>query len=379
MKLSLAMCAVLLVALGCDDDSSGPSTRLLTVERDGTGAGSVASAPAGINCGADCTEAYPAATTVVLTATAAAGSNFTGWDAGPGACSSLGPCTVTMNNAMTVTATFATLQTLTVAKAGTGAGTVTSAPAGINCGGDCTEQFNQDDIITLTAAPAAGSSFTGWAGGGCTGTGTCLVALGTATTVTATFTLNPITLTVVRAGNGTGTITSAPAGINCGTDCNEPYTPNTVVTLTATPATGSTFTGWSGAGCAGTGTCVVTVTAAATATATFTLTTQTLTVASAGTGAGTVTSAPAGINCGVDCTEAYNFGTVVTLTASPITGSTFTGWSGSGCSGTGTCVITMNAATTVTATFDLVMEFASAEGSRAPKVRRAYTVMPGTH
>jgi hypothetical protein len=90
-------------------------------------------------------------------------------------------------------------------------------------------------------------------------------------------------------------VTSSPAGINCGADCTEPYTNGTSVTLTATPAAGSTFSGWSGGGCSGTGTCVVTITAAITVTATFTLNTYPLTVAKAGTGTGTVTSSPAGI------------------------------------------------------------------------------------
>jgi hypothetical protein len=62
--------------------------------------------------------------------------------------------------------------------------------------------------------------------------------------------------------------------------------------------------------------------------------TQTLTVTTTGTGAGTVTSSPAGIDCGVDCSEAYTTGTVVTLTATPGGSSTFTGWSGA-CTGTG--------------------------------------------
>ena len=68
-------------------------------------------------------------------------------------------------------------------------------------------------------------------------------------------------------------------------------------------------------------------------------------------GSGTVISDPAGISCGADCSEIYALNTVVTLTAASDTISTFTGWSGSGCSGTGTCVVTMNAAKTVTATF----------------------------
>ncbi len=63
-------------------------------------------------------------------------------------------------------------------------------------------------------------------------------------------------------------------------------------------------------------------------------------------------SSPSGINCGADCSEQYDQGTVVTLTALPEAGSIFTGWSGEGCSGTGTCVINMNSDKSVTATFN---------------------------
>jgi M6 family metalloprotease-like protein len=81
---------------------------------------------------------------------------------------------------------------------------------------------------------------------------------------------------------------------------------------------------------------------------------QTLTVSKSGTGSGTVTSSPSGINCGSACSYAFPYNTVVTLTATPVTGSAFTGWSGAGCSGTGTCTVTMTAATSVTAGFDIV-------------------------
>ena len=77
------------------------------------------------------------------------------------------------------------------------------------------------------------------------------------------------TLIISRSGTGSGTVASADGYITCGTDCAEQYQPNATVTLTATPATGSTFTGWSGGGCSGTGQCVVTVAANVTVTATF--------------------------------------------------------------------------------------------------------------
>jgi hypothetical protein len=69
--------------------------------------------------------------------------------------------------------------TIAVSKAGTGSGTVTSAPGGIDCGGTCTALFTGvGGAITLTATPAAGSTFAGWSGGGtpaCSGTGTCTI------------------------------------------------------------------------------------------------------------------------------------------------------------------------------------------------------------
>ncbi|MBI4690100.1 MAG: hypothetical protein HY754_07510 [Nitrospirae bacterium] len=79
-----------------------------------------------------------------------------------------------------------------------------------------------------------------------------------------------------------------------------------------------------------------------------------LTVSNSGTGTGKITSSPAGIDCGTDCSENYNHGTSVTLTATPETSSTFSGWSGGGCSGTGTtCTITMDSDKTVTAAFTI--------------------------
>lgn len=245
------------------------------------------------------------------------------------------------------------VRTVTVSNTGTGTGTVTSSPAGINCGSGCSASLTTTAPITLTAAPAANSQFAGWSGA-CTGTSTaCSVPAGTsAVAATARFDLT-YTLTAALAGIGTGSVTSAPAGITCGTDCTEAYASGTTVTLTAAPAVGSTFLGWSGSGCTGTGTCVVTMTQAAAVTATFTLTINTLTVARAGTGTGSVTSVPAGINCGADCTEGYTFGTSVTLTAAAAVGSTFAGWSGA-CTGVGTCVVTMNAATSVTASFSVI-------------------------
>lgn len=239
---------------------------------------------------------------------------------------------------------------LTVNTAGSGAGTVTSSPGGISCPGTCSGVFVATSAVTLTAVPRPGSIFAGWSGGGCTGTGSCTITMNAPTSVTATFVMQTFSLTVSRAGAGSGTVSSAPAGISCGTDCSENYPFGTMVSLNAAPSVGSTFAGWSG-GCTGTGICTVTMNASTTVTANFILQTFPLTVTKAGSGSGTVTSSPAGINCGTDCTQTYNHGTVVTLTASASFFSFFTGWSGGGCTGTGACVVSMTTARTVTATF----------------------------
>lgn len=136
--------------------------------------------------------------------------------------------------------------TLTVAHAGSGSGTVTSSPAGINCGADCSEDYLQNTVVSLTPTAAAGSVFVGWSGA-CVGSGACNVTMDANKGVTATFSL-VYTLTMTK--NGSGTVTSAPPGINCGADCTENYAEGTVVALTATPAAGWSFVSWSG-GCSG--------------------------------------------------------------------------------------------------------------------------------
>ena len=91
-----------------------------------------------------------------------------------------------------------------------------------------------------------------------------------ARSVSATFELQQRALTVTKNGNGTGSVTSTPAGIDCGPTCSSDFDYGTEATLTATAAEGSTFTGWSGAGCSGTGDCQVTVLEATSVTAEFT-------------------------------------------------------------------------------------------------------------
>jgi hypothetical protein len=152
---------------------------------------------------------------------------------------------------------------------------------------------------------------------------------------------------------GAGTVTADSGLINCPGVCSDIY-PGTTVNLTATPTAPATFTGWSGA-CSGTGACAVTVDAAKNVTATFSVPQGTYTAAIGGPGTGTV-AGTGGVSCPGTCTSApLNYGTVVTVTATPTGGSTFNSWSGGTCSGaTNPCTFTVNSPTaTVTANFDV--------------------------
>jgi Divergent InlB B-repeat domain/PASTA domain len=176
------------------------------------------------------------------------------------------------------------------------------------------------------------------------------------------------TLSLAKAGAGAGTATSSAAGIACGATCSHVYPNGTIVTLSASPATGSAFAGWSGGGCSGTAPCVVTMSGNTSVTATFSLIPETLAVSKTGDGAGAVTGSPAGISCGQTCSHAYSYGSSVTLTATAAKGSSFGGWAGA-CTGRSSCVIAMTDAQSVTARFvkDCVVPKLKGKGLAAAK------------
>lgn len=243
------------------------------------------------------------------------------------------------------------VQPLTVARSGGGTGTVTSSPTGIACGSTCAASFPDGTSVTLSAAPAAGSMFSGWSGA-CSGTNACVVPMTAARSVTAQFSpaANLLTVQVVESG----TVSSNPAAIACPGTCSAPFDPGTTVTLTAVSDPGATFLGWSGDGaaCGVAPSCLIDMAAARAVTATFTHVEHTLNVATAGGGSGSVAANPAGIDCpAVSCTAPYGHGTPVTLSATASSGSVFTGWSGA-CTGSGACVVTMSSGRSVTATFE---------------------------
>jgi len=229
-----------------------------------------------------------------------------------------------MSANLSCTATFDQLHTLTISKDGSGTGTVTSSPAGIDCGSDCAEDYFAGESVTLTATPGPSSTFSGWSGPADCSDGT--VTMNADVSCTATFTLQ-YRLTVSKSGNGTGTVQSTPAGINCGADCSQDYLVGQAVTLTATPSFDSNFNGWSGPADCADGS--VTMNSNLSCTATFVLRPKyDLTVAKSGAGTGTVTSSPGGIDCGADCSELLFEGTSVVLYGTPAIGSEISEWTG---------------------------------------------------
>jgi phospholipase C len=254
---------------------------------------------------------------------------------------------------------------LTVAYAGVGSGTVTSAPVGINCPQTCTANFASGAQVTLTETATATSSFAGWTGSCAGATTTCTVAVNGNSSVTASFaaltTPPPQQVQLNVNETGTGTVTSVPGGVSCPQSCAANFDSGTQVTLTATPANGFSFSGWGGSCAGNTPTCVTTISTNSSITATF-ATTQPpppqqvqLTVTPAGAGSGVVTSVPTGINCPQTCSADFAAGTQITLTAAAGNTYAFDGWNGL-CTGTAPCTVTLNNSSSVTATFAATLQ-----------------------
>ena len=327
------------------DAKFAPKQRQLTRTTEGTGAGTVTPSPVGTACGAGCTS-YAHGTGVTLTASPDSTSVFSYWT---GACAGSNPvCNLFMNQDTAAVAVFTLQQrTLDVGKSGNGAGSITSDPAGISCGLACASEstgFDIDSVIALTATGATGSDLVGWTGpcAEAAGSPVCTVTMSEARSVTAAFQLQELDLNTTTSGNGAGDVAVDPTGTSCGTDCDS-FDYGTEVTLTATPATGSDFTGWTGACSGSSATCTVTMDQARSVDASFTLQRLALALFQSGNGSGSVAASAAG--------DTFDYGTEVTLSAVPAAGSTFAGWSGD-CSGSATsCTVTMDQARAVSAEF----------------------------
>ena len=252
------------------------AAQTLTVSKVGTGAGTVTSSPGGISCGATCSASFAFGTVVTLTLNPATGSTFTAWG---GACLGLSPqlaCVVTMSAARSVTAQF-TRQTgsLSVTLGGLPSGTVVTlgitGPDGFNTtnatltgtGLNLSDSGRAPTRSRRRPRPSAGTTYSALVQ-------SVAVNFGATATINVTYsTQTAQTLTVSKTGTGTGSVTSSPAGIACGATCAASFTFGTSVTLSATPAAGSSFAGWSGSGCTGTGTCVLAMSAARSVAAQF--------------------------------------------------------------------------------------------------------------
>lgn len=177
---------------------------------------------------------------------------------------------------------------------------------------------------------------------------------------------------VTLSKSGSGTVISDPAGIDCGKTCTAQYDQDARVTLTATPAEGSNFIGWSGA-CEGTAPCIIKMTANKSVAAKFFApAAYALQVTSPKRDyywlyppkalAGTVTSVPEGINCGVNnkaCKYAFGKDAVVTLTATPQPGYYLKRWDGCATPNGLTCTVTVTKpTTTITPRFAALPKYA---------------------
>ena len=148
-------------------------------------------------------------------------------------------------------------------------GTVSSQPTQIMCGEECSASYAPGTSVTLTPQPIPLDTFTGWSGD-CTGMGACVVDMNADRSVVANFSPSTTTYTlkIILAGNGTGAVGTSPPG--CTRACSNSIPVGAPISLGALPDPGSTFAGWSGAGCtAGMIACVFTMNSDVTVTATF--------------------------------------------------------------------------------------------------------------
>jgi hypothetical protein len=322
--------------------TNGSDVALLMVSLTGDGTGTATFQGSGRVCSISCVFSGAPNSSVTVIAQADPGYTFLGWD---GACTTTDYyCVVSLTGNQSARARFAkSTELVQVAVTGAGQGTVTSSPAGINCPGDCIGSFPSGQEVTLTVSPAAGAALiNGWNGLPCVRTPANQCVLTPDQALLGEVRIEPVqTLDISHTLGGTTQVSPQPAFCDnvVGGSCY--YVKGTVVTATAQPDSGRLFTGWTG-DCTGTGDCVLTMNADHAAQAGF-APYWTLTVTPSGSGAGTVTSSPAGIDCGSDCTEPYVVNTQVTLTATPASGSVFDHWSGNFCNGSTNpvCKVTM--------------------------------------
>jgi|GEM_PF-1097326 len=369
----------------------------------GSGTGSVASKPKGIKCGTTCDEAVARMyknTPVVLTAKPGGEtSSFVKWVGGPCNGKTETTCTMPMANDEEVEAVFAGTskafspgEALTVSKGESeengGKGTVKGP--GLGCEAECSStvvliqgpvtepKIKPGKIVVLKQAPAFGSVFTGWSGCESEPEGNCQVTMETAKEVVAEYEALPNKVLTVNKtySSGNGSVSSKPKGIACAATCTQSVAQmpeGAKVELVAKPGTETTFVKWEGGDCEGSTNpvCVVTMNADETTKAVFSKAGKAflsgsepaLTLNKAGSGFGTVKAS--GIKCEVLCSSQSALyqgpltepkvkpGKTVILKATSAPGSKAVAWSGcDSVTEAGECVVEMDEAHAVTATFD---------------------------
>ncbi len=252
--------------------------------------------------------------------------------------------------------------TLTVSKP---IGGTVIAAGGINCGTNCSAQYNKDTEVSLAADKATGYVFSGWSGD-CTGTGLCTVKMDKAKTVTANFTVAntaPIAQNATFTFSGTSTTValsasdaqndsltytlstlSTPKGTL--TKVNETTYTYTLKTPLPTTSFTETFTFTASDGRLASNNATITLQYTVTAPPKYNLTVSK-------TGQGTIQGT--GISCGVDCAEQINAGSVISLLAIPASGYTFSRWTGDCTSTSISCSVTLDKPKTVNAIFVLAL------------------------
>lgn len=259
---------------------------------------------------------YNIGSTATLSASAGGAYNFSGWTGG--VTSSSNPYSFTVSGDTTVTANFSPKATATLTANASGGGSVTPATQ--------TVYFGATAKVTATAN--GGYYFAGWSGAASGTANPLTVTMDVASkTVTANFSPNSYSVSTGTNGTGSGSVSGG------GT-----YSYGSTATLQANPSAGSYFAGWSGALSGTTNPAGLYVDGSKSVTATFNLNTYTLTTNTSGSGS-------------VTAGGTYNYGTNVSITATPSTGYYFSGWSGAATGTTNPVTISMTSSQTLTANF----------------------------
>jgi uncharacterized repeat protein (TIGR01451 family) len=295
-----------------DNTSSASVTLRYTLTANPVGSGAVTKSPNQTD--------YAYGEVITLTANPVAGWAFSGWSGDLSG--SLNPTPITMTGNKVVTATF--VQTnYTVTVNSVGGGSVVKQPD--------QPTYHYSDVITLTATPNAGWTFSDWSGDLIGIANPVTITIAGNRFITATFTQIDYTLTVNTLGSGN--VTKNP---------NQPtYHYGDVITLTATPNPGWAFSGWGGDLTGSFNPITISINTNQVVTTTFAQNDYTLTVSTVGNGS--ITKNPN--------QATYHYGDVITLTAIPAANWAFTHWSGDLIGVLNPVTLTIHGSQTVTATF----------------------------